>query len=268
MGRLELREFRSKQMKPSRITMVLGKRGTGKTTTLLSLLCETREQYDYGIICSPTQSTLDEFRKGAMPDCLLYEQFDPSILARIISQQKSRQREKKRMYKLFLVLDDIGYDAKLFQSRSVHMKELFFNARHLNLTVMFCLQHMIGTLPPALRSNVDYLFALRDSSIENQKKLHKEFFSSIPQFNSFQRIFSACTKDYDSIVLDNTKAAGGTIQDSVHWYHAQLELPPGWRMCAQWIWDMAAMYELPSEEQRLTEVDTQESIDHVAKIPA
>jgi hypothetical protein len=266
MGRLEINQYQGADMKPSRISLVLGKRGTGKTTTLMSLLYQTREHYDYGIVCSPTQSTLDEFRKGPMPDCLLYEAFDPSILARIIAQQKSRQRQNKKMYRIFLVLDDIGYDARLFQSRSIAMKETFFNARHLNLTVMFCLQHMIGTLPPALRSNVDYLFALRDSSIENQKKLHKEFFSSISQFSSFQTIFAECTRDYDSIVLDNTVAASGTIRDSVHWYKAQVDLPP-WRLCKQWIWDMAARYSIPPNEQKVTEqVDPNETIDDVAKI--
>jgi hypothetical protein len=74
-------------------------------------------------------------------------------------------------------------------------------------------------LPPDLRSNIDYIFILRENIIQNQEKIYKNFFGIFPQFSVFQDVLNSCTEGYDCLVLDNTSKSNN-IQDCVFWYKA------------------------------------------------
>lgn len=81
------------------------------------------------------------------------------------------------------------------------------------------MQYVFG-LSPNLRSNIDYIFILRESSLANRKKLYEQFAGVFPNFQAFNDAMDVCTADFGCIVIDNTKQSND-IQDVVFWYKAK-----------------------------------------------
>lgn len=53
------------------------------------------------------------------------------------------------------------------------MRELFMNGRHRRMFVLIAMQYVLD-MPPDLRSQVDYVFALRDTIHSSRDKLWKQ----------------------------------------------------------------------------------------------
>ena len=58
-----LREFEPASTKHSRIWLIIGPRGSGKTILLRDILYKTRKHYDIGLAMTATTSTVDTFKK-------------------------------------------------------------------------------------------------------------------------------------------------------------------------------------------------------------
>ena len=97
------------------------------------------------------------------------------------------------------------------------------NGRHLKVTFINAMQYVMD-MGPDLRSQVDYVFALRENIISNLTKLWKFFFGIFNDFNDFQKTFKALTEDNGCIVIDNT-VKSNQIQDSIFWYKASVNIP-------------------------------------------
>ena len=100
---------------------------------------------------------------------------------------------------------------------------------------MAAVQYLMD-LGPALRTQVDYCFALRENVISNRERLHKYFFGVFPRFEEFSRVLDACTANYECLVIDNT-VQSNAISDCVFWYKASVDLPP-FRLCAPVFWEL------------------------------
>jgi len=67
-------------------------------------------------------------------------------------------------------------------------------------------------MTPMIRTNVDYVFALRDNVRQNRENLYKAFFGVFPSFDTFCQVMDSCTENYECLVLDNTSKSN-RIQD-------------------------------------------------------
>jgi len=76
-------------------------------------------------------------------------------------------------------------------------------------------------MTPMIRTNVDYVFALRDNVRQNRENLYKAFFGVFPTFDSFCQVMDATTENYECLVLDNTSKSN-KITDCVFWYKAPI----------------------------------------------
>lgn len=81
------------------------------------------------------------------------------------------------------------------------------------------------TIPPAIRSNSDYVFVLAESSRVVRKKIWETFFGMISTFNEFEKFFSVATQHYSALVVDTTRSSN-KIEDCVFWYKANVESIP------------------------------------------
>ena len=79
-------------------------------------------------------------------------------------------------------------------------------------------------LSPDLRTNIDYIFAMRENIIANRAKLHKFFYGMFEKYEDFAKCMDATTAQYGSMVLDNTQKSN-EIEDCVMWYRARVDLP-------------------------------------------
>jgi len=119
------------------------------------------------------------------------------------------------------------------------MRSIFFNGRHDHISLICAAQYMMD-VDVSLRTNIDYIFAMRENIISNRQKLHKYYFGQYAKFDDFDKVMTACTQDYRAIVLDGT-VASTEATDSVKWYKVSLDLPT-FQLCLPIYWRFSRRY--------------------------
>lgn len=218
--RLKVQQFNPDNLKPYRIMLYVGRRGSGKSSLLRDILYRISDKVDFGLAFSPTEESLSAFRE-IMPEAWIYSSFSQSKLEQMLDMQRQLGKQGKQRH-LFLIMDDCMYDKKIM--KSVCMRDLFMNGRHLKITLCFAVQYLMD-ISPDLRSNIDYVFSMNEKIISNKAKLYKYFYGMFEKYEDFSRTLDRCTENFSSMVLDNT-AKTSDISDTVFWYRASLDLPP------------------------------------------
>lgn len=237
-------------LKPHRIILFVGRRGSGKSTVQRDIMMHISSKVDFGLAMTPTEETMGMFRKH-MPDNWIYPGFNAAKLDSMLSLQRELGKQGK-MRNLFILMDDCMYDKKVMKGTGI--RDLFMNGRHVKVTFMNAMQYIMD-MGPDLRTQVDYVFAMKENIIANKSKLHKYFFGMFDKFDDFSRVMDRCTENFGCIVLDNT-APTGRLEDSVFWYKATLDLPP-FKMGKPLYWKLAAQLQ-KSEEEMLEDDRTRE----------
>ena len=244
--RLTVKKFDPSTMKHHRIILLVGKRGTGKSVLMEDILYHLNDKLDFGLAMTPTESTAETFRKH-MPEQWIYTQFDAGKLDSMLHMQRDLVKAKKNK-SLFLCMDDCMFDKRCL--KSLGMRDLFFNGRHLRVTLINAMQYVMD-MGPDLRSNVDYLFALRENIISNKQKLWKYFFGMFDSFQDFSRVLDKCTENHSALVLDNTSKTNN-IEDCVFWYRASPELGD-FKLGKPKYWKLASVMHKDDEQRRSEE---------------
>lgn len=239
---MRIKKFDPSTIKESRIVFIIGKRHTGKSVLMKDLLYHMPKP-DFVLAMAPTEDSLAAFREF-LPDSCVFDHFSQEKLDRTVSLQRELvSRGKKRT--VLVLLDDCLYQKGVLRSTS--MRHIFFNGRHDHIALMCCAQYLMD-VDVSLRTNIDYIFTMRENILTNRQKLHKYYFGQFSKFEQFDRVMSACTQSYRSLVLDGTVASTEPT-DCVLWYKASTDVPP-FRLCAPVYWRMAKKYGLSSEEVR------------------
>ena len=221
---ISLSKFKPKSIEARRTTgagpptiVFIGKRGTGKSTLVADILYYMR-RIKAGVAISATEDG-NAFYSKFIPEILIHSEYKPEIIQQVITRQKKviNSDTKTPDGDVFVLLDDCMYDKRMI--RDVNIRGIFMNGRHWRISFMLTMQYCMD-LPPDLRSNIDYVFILRENIIQNQEKIYKNFFGIFPHFSVFQDVLNSCTEGYDCLVLDNTSKSNN-IQDCVFWYRAK-----------------------------------------------
>ena len=80
------------------------------------------------------------------------------------------------------------------------------------------MQYPLG-IPPNLRTNIDYVFILREPYIANRKRIYENYAGMFPTFESFCQVMDQCTENYECLVINNN-AKSNKLQDQIFWYKA------------------------------------------------
>lgn len=214
--RLTLSKFNPEEMKPHRTILLIGKRGTGKSVLLEELLWAMRDKVDFSLCFTPTQDSRDMFERH-MPSSWIHSDFDGARIEQLCAFQRSKPTDKKR--NVLLVLDDMAADKRVV--RSTGMRDIFFNGRHEHITYISSQQYCLD-MPPDLRTNVDYVFCLKDNILANKQRLWKFFFGMFARFEDFARVMDTVTSDFGVLCLDNTSRSN-ELSDMLSWYRASPE---------------------------------------------
>lgn len=243
--RLQVQQFNPANLKPYRIMLYVGRRGSGKSSLLRDILYRISGTVDFGLAFSPTEESLSAFRE-IMPEAWIYSMFSQSKLEQMLDMQRAHGRIGKQRH-LFLIMDDCMYDKKIMKSTA--MRDLFMNGRHLKITLCFAVQYLMD-ISPDLRSNIDYVFSMNEKIISNKTKLWKYFYGMFEKYEDFSRTMDRCTENFSSMVLDNT-ARTSNLSDTVFWYRASLDLP-SFKMGKPIYWKLAEATR-KTEEDRMRE---------------
>ena len=130
----------------------------------------------------------------------------------------------------FLILDDCLYDSSW--TKDVNMRYVFMNGRHYKLLFILTMQFALG-IPPSFRTNIDYIFILRENYVSNRKRLYEHYAGMFPTFEMFSQVMDQCTENYECLVINNNSKSN-RLQDQVFWYKASPR--PDFKIGAEQFW--------------------------------
>jgi len=213
--KLKLRKFDAKNHEREGIMntliAIIGKRNSGKTTLLVTLLSEISHLVDIVVIVSPTDEINDKM-SNYVPRCFIHREPTEELIVNMMTVQRAQWKRGKGSH-LAIVLDDCAHERKFFESKA--FRNLAFNGRHMKITVFITMQFAIA-LPPAIRANTDVVFTMSERIIANRKRLYDAFFGML-EFTEFCQVMDVSTQNYESLVLWN-KATTSDLSDSLFWY--------------------------------------------------
>jgi hypothetical protein len=238
MQNIELMKFDPKSIEQRRVDpnkgpatiVIIGSRGTGKSYLIQDLMYFLR-RIPAGMIFTGSQSSAEDFEKF-FPKSFIFDEVDLERIGKVVANQKKLRKQKTEGdYSSLLLFDDCGYDKSVTRQKII--KEIFCNGRHYKLLLLMTVQYC-KDIPPDLRSNADYVFIMREPSIERRRVLWKEFASVVPTFNMFNDAMNVCTDDRGVLVIDKT-ATSNKVEDSVFWYRAKTT-PKTYKVGSKSLW--------------------------------
>ncbi len=225
---IQLRKFDPTKIADDKVCVVIGKRGTGKSTLVTDLLYHKRS-IPAGIVMSATEEG-NHYYKQFVPDLFIYGDYNKEAIEKVIERQK-RLISANKLAPAFILLDDCMYNKSF--TKDTCIRQCFMNGRHWKIFFMLTMQYCMD-LSPDLRANVDYVFILRENVIQNREKLWKAFFGIFPSFELFNQVMNACTENYECLVLDNTSKSN-RLEDCVFYYKAPIR--KGFRVGSSSFWN-------------------------------
>ncbi len=265
---LNLKYFDITSIKSTHTVVLLGKRATGKSTVAKDILYYHRDVPMGTVICptEPMNPTYSHF----IPSIFIHDIYDGAIVDRLMQRQKRIKQivtEQEMKYgscnidtRVFLIMDDCGADADAW-AKSQPIKNLFMNGRHSNVMALITMQYPMG-IPPNLRSNIDFVFILRENVMSNRRRIWENYAGIFKTFDMFCEVMDQCTENYEMLVICNNSHSNN-ITDCVFWYKA--EKHPPFRMCSEQFWEMDAeakqKQRLATEAARERGEDTEGMVD-------
>jgi hypothetical protein len=252
---LELRKFdmKSIQFKPNEnkgpVVVLIGKRDTGKSFLVRDLLYY-QQDIPIGTVISGTEEG-NGFYGKMVPRLFIHNEYNSAIIENILKRQRTVLKQvKKEMetYKrttidprAFVILDDCLYDNTW--SRDKLMRLLFMNGRHWKVMLVITMQYPLG-IPPTLRTNIDYVFILRENYIANRKRIYENYAGMFPTFEAFCQVMDQCTENYECLVINNNSKSN-KLNDQVFYYKADNH--NDFRLGSKEFWELSKG--LPDEDQ-------------------
>jgi hypothetical protein len=225
---IQLRKFDPSKIADDKVCVVIGKRGTGKSTLVTDLLYHKKD-IPAGVVMSATEEG-NHYYKQFIPDLFIYGDYNKETIEKVIERQKRLIAANKKT-PAFILLDDCMYNKSFMKDTCI--RQCFMNGRHWKLFFVLTMQYCMD-LSPDLRANVDYVFILRENVIQNRERLWKSFFGVFPTFELFNQVMNACTENYECLVLDNTSKSN-RLEDCVFYYKAPIR--KGFRVGSDAIWN-------------------------------
>ena len=234
------------------VVVFIGKRGCGKSYLVRDLLYY-HQDIPIGVVIAGTEEG-NGFYGKMVPKLFIHNEYNTAIIENILKRQKSvlRQiRKEMETYKrstidprTFVILDDCLYDASWTKDKM--MRLLFMNGRHWKIMLIITMQYPLG-VPPNLRTNIDYVFILREPYIANRKRIFDNYAGMFPTFESFCQVMDQCTENYECLVINNTSKSN-KITDQVFWYKADSH--NDFKLGSKEFWDLSKDIQSDEEEEK------------------
>jgi len=218
MAEIQLKKFSMKDITSDKVVVLIGKRDTGKSFLCKDLLYH-HQNIPVGQVISGTEAA-NSFYGEIVPKLFIHDEFKPEIIANILKRQKSMVENMRSNPNIdpraFLILDDCLYDNSWIKDKNV--RSVFMNGRHYKLLFILTMQFALG-IPPNLRTNIDYVFILRENYLSNRKRIYEHYAGMFPTFEMFCQVMDQCTENYECLVINNNSKSN-KLQDQVFWYKA------------------------------------------------
>ena len=224
----------------SPMMVIIGKKDTGKSFLVRDILYNCQQDFPVGTVISGTE-VANEFFQHMVPSKFIHDKYTPQIVMNVIKRQMTMKQKRNASKngsggqsdidpRAFLILDDCLYDASWIKEEST--RYVFMNGRHIDMMTIITMQYPLG-ITPNLRTNVDFVFILRENILGNRRRIYENYAGMFPTFEMFCTFMDQCTENFECLVICNN-VNSNKLEDQVFWYKAA-EHPP-FRMCDSSLW--------------------------------
>ena len=254
---LQLKKFDMKSItfRPDQNTgpviVMIGRRDTGKSFLVRDLLYY-HVDIPIGTVISGTEAG-NGFYSKHVPKLFIHDEYNVAIIENILKRQKTVLKQMKREIeayrrstidpRAFVILDDCLFDDKW--TRDKMMRLLFMNGRHWKIMLIITMQYPLG-IPPTLRTNIDYVFILREPYIANRRRIYENYAGMFPTFESFCQVMEQCTENYECLVINNN-VKSNKLHEQVFWYKA--ESHKDFKLGSKEFWEISKNINSDDEEE-------------------
>lgn len=244
---LQLKKFDMKWItfKPNEnkgpVIVMIGRRDTGKSFLVRDLLFH-HQDIPIGTVISGTEAG-NGFYSAHVPKLFIHEEYNTVLIENVLRRQKAvlkqMNKEKEQFNRstidprTFVILDDCLYDQSWTKDKM--MRLLFMNGRHWKIMLIITMQYPLG-IPPNLRTNIDYVFILREPYLTNRKRIWENYASMFPTLESFCSVMDQTTENYECLVINNN-AKSNKLNDQIFWYKA--ENRPNFKLGSKEFWEIS-----------------------------
>ena len=224
------------------VIVMIGRRDTGKSYLVRDLLFY-HQDIPIGTVISGTEAG-NGFYSKHVPKLFIHDEYNTVLIENILRRQKSALKkvttEMKQMGRTtldprtFVILDDCLYDQSW--TRDKMMRLLFMNGRHWKVMLIITMQYPLG-IPPNLRTNIDYVFILREPYLTNRKRIWENYASMFPTLEAFCSVMDQTTENYECLVIHNN-AKSNKLNDQIFWYKASDH--PDFKLGSREFWEISA----------------------------
>ena len=219
---MNMKKFDMNSIPDGAICCFIGKRKSGKSFCIRDLLYHKQDIPMCKVVSGSEEA--NPFFGDFMPSSMFDTDFEESRIAAVINRQRElckKMKAEPAKYgqadpRMLVIFDDCLHDNTWQKSKPV--KNIFMNGRHYKIFFILAMQYVLG-IPPSLRTNIDYTFVFRDTSLQNRRKIYECFAGAIPTFDMFCQIMDSLDK-YECLVLCND-ADKVTLEEQVFWYKAK-----------------------------------------------
>jgi hypothetical protein len=171
------RELPSPLQKPPFVSIIVGGKGSGKTSALINELCRSNmygeckneeNVFDDIIVYSGTLGSDSTSRHLIKKATMVSNTYDDESLMNIVDYQKSKDKQDRRH--ICIVADDI---ASMIRSRDSELYKLTSTHRHYLVSMYYLVQNW-KMLPPVARSNASNFHIYRIPSSKEQEKVFED----------------------------------------------------------------------------------------------
>ena len=256
-GSLELKKFDMRKIvfdqreNKGPVIIMIGRRDTGKSMLVRDLLY-FHQDIPVGAVISGTEAG-NGFYAELVPKLFIHHEYNSIIIENILRRQRVVLKQIKKELitnnkttidpRTFVILDDCLYDNKWTSDKL--MRILFMNGRHWKIMLVITMQYPLG-IPPNLRTNVDYVFILRENVGTNRKRIFDNYASMFPTFEAFCSVLDSCTENYECLVIVNNSQSN-LLKDQIFWYKA--EKRGAFKLGAKQFWDLSKDLDSDEEEE-------------------
>ena len=254
---LELKKFDMKNISfkaeenKGPVIVLIGRRDTGKSYLVRDLLYY-HQDIPIGTVISGTEAG-NGFYSEHVPKLFIHEEYNTAIIENILKRQRTVLKQMKKEVEIyrkstidpraFVILDDCLFDATWAKDKM--MRLLFMNGRHWKVMLVITMQYPLG-IPPNLRTNIDYVFILREPYISNRKRIYENYAGMFPTFESFCQVMDQCTENFECLVISNN-AKSNKLNDQIFWYKA--EEHKAFKLGSKEFWEISKNLDSDDEEE-------------------
>jgi len=218
MVSVQLRKFDMSSIADDKVVVFVGKRETGKSFLVRDMLYY-KQDIPVGSVISGTEAA-NSFYSSMMPSLFIHGEFSDEIVVNYLKRQKKIVKEYNNNENVdpraFFILDDCLYDNSWIKNKNI--RSMFMNGRHYKSLFVITMQYALG-IPPNLRTNIDFIFILRENIHANRKRIFEQYAGMFPSFDIFNQVMDQCTENFECLVINNNSKSN-KLEDQVFWYKA------------------------------------------------